>query len=64
MGIYIFNTEVLESELSLDAINEKSSHDFGKDVLPSLINRRKVLAYRFKDENKPNTGDIGRTWGR
>jgi glucose-1-phosphate adenylyltransferase len=63
MGIYIFNTEVLESELSLDAINEKSSHDFGKDVLPSLINRRKVLAYRFKDENKPNTGDYWKDVG-
>ena len=44
MGIYIFNTETLESELSLDAMNEKSSHDFGKDILPSVIGRRKVLS--------------------
>ncbi len=63
MGIYIFNTETLESELSLDAMNEKSSHDFGKDVLPSVIGRRKVFAYKFKDENKPAAGDYWRDVG-
>jgi len=52
MGIYIFDTEVLVRELVRDA-EEDSSHDFGKDIIPHLVNQGEpVFAYLFWDENK------------
>jgi len=63
MGIYIFNSEALLEELENDDKNPNSSHDFGKDVIPAMINRkRKVFAWHFIDENKsakPYWRDIG-----
>lgn len=50
MGNYIFRTEFLFKALKDDAGNVKSSHDFGKDIIPSLIDHSKVLAYPFIDE--------------
>lgn len=52
MGIYIFNTEVLIDELLRDAANPASSHDFGKDVLPSCLERRHTVAWDFRDMNR------------
>ena len=52
MGIYIFNKDVLEKELITDSQKKDSTHDFGKDIVPSMLNRRRVFAYNFKDENK------------
>jgi glucose-1-phosphate adenylyltransferase len=52
MGIYIFDTEVLVQELVRDA-EEDSSHDFGKDIIPKLVQSgERVYAYLFWDENK------------
>ncbi|HEY3439780.1 MAG TPA: glucose-1-phosphate adenylyltransferase [Paludibaculum sp.] len=51
MGIYIFNTEVLLEALRVDAADPGSSHDFGKDVIPRLLVRNKVVAYDFRDLN-------------
>jgi glucose-1-phosphate adenylyltransferase len=51
MGIYIFDMHVLVPALEADA-RELSSHDFGKDIIPSLIPKVPVYAYRFYDENK------------
>jgi glucose-1-phosphate adenylyltransferase len=52
MGIYIFNTDVLVRELVRDA-EERTSHDFGKDVIPKLVSSgERVYAYLFWDENK------------
>jgi len=52
MGIYIFDFEVLVRELRRDA-DESSSHDFGRDILPKLVNgEERVYAYLFWDENK------------
>ncbi len=48
MGNYVFNTRVLLRELQDDAANPKSSHDFGKDILPSLMQRAEVYAYNFQ----------------
>jgi len=61
MGIYIFNTSTLYEELIPDAQSE-SSHDFGKDIIPRMLGRRRVHAYPFADENKvglPYWRDIG-----
>jgi glucose-1-phosphate adenylyltransferase len=61
MGIYIFNTSTVYAELIPDAQSE-SSHDFGKDIIPQMLGRRRVHAYHFVDENKidrPYWRDIG-----
>jgi len=48
MGNYIFSTDVLLRELIADGEREDSSHDFGKDILPSLIGRADMYAYDFQ----------------
>jgi glucose-1-phosphate adenylyltransferase len=48
MGNYIFSTDVLLRELYADQRNENSSHDFGKDILPSLIGRVDMFSYDFQ----------------
>jgi glucose-1-phosphate adenylyltransferase len=50
MGIYIFSTVSLYQLLHSDAIDVNSSHDFGKDILPTYISKRSVFAYPFRDE--------------
>ncbi|MDH5560389.1 MAG: glucose-1-phosphate adenylyltransferase [Deltaproteobacteria bacterium] len=48
MGIYLFKTDSLVKSLAQDARN-KSSHDFGKDIIPSMLGIDKVKAYSFVD---------------
>src|SRR5450432_247179 len=52
MGIYIFNTDVLIPVLLKDAEDEHSSHDFGKDILPKMMDDYRVYSFDFVDENK------------
>ncbi|MDC5855692.1 glucose-1-phosphate adenylyltransferase [Vibrio europaeus] len=47
MGIYIFEMETLQRVLREDADNEFSSHDFGNDIIPRLIDEQCVYAYNF-----------------
>jgi glucose-1-phosphate adenylyltransferase len=50
MGIYVFNSRLLESVLAADAADESSAHDFGKNILPTAIaGSRQVFAYPFQD---------------
>lgn len=49
MGIYVFSTEFLFSKLIEDHDNPQSTHDFGKDIIPSIINDYHVSAYPFVD---------------
>src|SRR5215475_7593182 len=51
MGIYVFNPDVLLRALHEDADNPDSSHDFGKDVLPNNLGKKRVIAYDFRDIN-------------
>ncbi len=51
MGVYIFQTETLVKAISLDARRE-SKHDFGQDILPALVHTDRVMAYRFRDQNR------------
>jgi glucose-1-phosphate adenylyltransferase len=51
LGIYIFDIDVLVPALEEDAKRD-SAHDFGKDIIPGLIDTVPVYAYRFYDENK------------
>jgi len=62
MGIYIFNLDVLIKKIIEDAKKSESSHDFGKDIIPSMVGKDNIYAFRFIDENKKNTKywrDIG-----
>jgi glucose-1-phosphate adenylyltransferase len=49
MGIYVFNTRLLEKLLTEDAEDEHSAHDFGKDVVPKAIGPMQAFAYPFQD---------------
>src|SRR5437588_9605490 len=52
MGVYLFNTDVLLPALLKDAEDPDSSHDFGHDILPKLLNDYRVYSFNFIDENK------------
>jgi glucose-1-phosphate adenylyltransferase len=52
MGIYIFKADVLVRALEEDAATPDSNHDFGRNIIPSLIKTAPVYCYRFYDENK------------
>lgn len=53
MGIYVFNTDFLFEQLIRDADDPKSSRDFGKDIIPHVIDKYRVFAYPNRD---PQTG--------
>ena len=48
MGNYVFSTDLLLQELYKDGENEQSQHDFGKNILPSLIGRVDMYSYDFQ----------------
>lgn len=52
MGVYLFNTDVLLPILLKDAEDPNSSHDFGHDILPRMVNEYRVHSFNFVDENK------------
>ncbi|MGB5833436.1 MAG: glucose-1-phosphate adenylyltransferase [Thiohalocapsa sp.] len=49
MGIYVFNRDFLFEQLIKDADGSGSSHDFGKDIIPGVIDQYRVMAYPFRD---------------
>jgi glucose-1-phosphate adenylyltransferase len=63
MGIYVLNTRLLFELLCLDAARPTSDHDFGKNIIPHMIDAgMKVFAHRFRDENRkavPYWRDVG-----
>ena len=61
MGIYIFNASFLYEQLYRDAYDTNSSHDFGKDIIPDVIKRYRVMSYPFRDEagNQAYWRDVG-----
>src|SRR5205085_424876 len=52
MGIYVFNARFLFDQLCADATKPGSHHDFGKDIIPAIIETQRVFAYPFRDENR------------
>ncbi len=62
MGIYIFNTQFLFEQLIKDADTRNSEHDFGKNIIPSAIDRYRVVAYPFRGTRRDDVGywrDVG-----
>ncbi len=62
MGIYVFTARFLFEELCRDATRQGSKHDFGGDVIPSIIRSNRVFAYQFLDENRKHDAywrDVG-----
>lgn len=49
MGIYIFNKKFLVEQLRIDNNHPESSNDFGKDIIPRIIDRHRVIAFPFQD---------------
>ena len=62
MGIYIFNWKLLRKMLVADMKSTESHHDFGKDIIPGLLNDgKKLVAYKFKGYWK-DVGTIDSLW--
>jgi glucose-1-phosphate adenylyltransferase len=51
MGIYLFRSEVIREHLTADA-RQDTSHDFGRNIVPRMIGKNRVYAFKFQDENK------------
>ena len=52
MGIYLFRTETLRAHLLEDAEDETSAHDFGRSIIPRMIEHERVYAFKFHDANR------------
>ena len=62
MGIYIFNWKTLRRILVADMKNDASNHDFGKDIIPTLLaENKKLVAYKFEGYWK-DVGTIDSLW--
>ena len=62
MGIYVFTARFLFEQLCLDATRPGSKHDFGRDIIPSIIQTHPVFAFPFIDENRKSDAywrDVG-----
>jgi glucose-1-phosphate adenylyltransferase len=53
MGNYIFSASLLIEEIKKDADNDQGTHDFGRDILPSLVGRAAMYAYDFRTNSIP-----------
>ncbi|MBV9122870.1 MAG: glucose-1-phosphate adenylyltransferase, partial [Planctomycetes bacterium] len=62
MGIYVFTARPMYELLCQDATRADSEHDFGKNIIPGLIEAKQVNTYRFRDKNRkavPYWRDVG-----
>jgi glucose-1-phosphate adenylyltransferase len=50
MGVYIFKAETLVAEVIKDAKKKTGKHDFGADIIPQMVGRKRVFAFNFQDE--------------
>ncbi len=64
MGNYIFNSKFLVRELLTDSQHEKSAHDFGKDILPSIFSHYPVYVYDFHTNRIPGETEASRGYWR
>jgi glucose-1-phosphate adenylyltransferase len=62
MGIYVFTARFLFEQLCIDATRPNSAHDFGRNIIPSIVDTNRVFAYPFVDENRKTASywrDVG-----
>jgi glucose-1-phosphate adenylyltransferase len=62
MGIYVFTARIMYELLCQDAARSNSEHDFGRSIIPSIIETQRVYVHRFRDENRkavPYWRDVG-----
>jgi glucose-1-phosphate adenylyltransferase len=62
MGIYVFTARPMYELLCQDATHPESDHDFGKNIIPGIMETHRVYAYRFRDKNRkavPYWRDVG-----
>jgi glucose-1-phosphate adenylyltransferase len=66
MGIYVFETRYLIEQLRRDAADPGSTHDFGKDIIPHIVQHGRAVAHRFEGscvrsamEERPYWRDVG-----
>lgn len=59
MGNYVFTRDVLEEELVADSKDENSDHDFGKNIIPGLYPKEKVMVYNFAENEVPGSKNTG-----
>ncbi|MEX0794727.1 MAG: glucose-1-phosphate adenylyltransferase [Pirellulaceae bacterium] len=52
MGIYVFSANFLFEQLCRDATKKTSAHDFGRNIIPSVIDTHRIFAFPFRDENR------------
>jgi len=64
MGNYLFNPEVLREALIEDSIKENSHHDFGRDLIPALIDRVPVYAYNFMTNRIRGDSEVNLSYWR
>jgi len=62
MGIYVFNTDYLFQLLREDANNPNSSNDFGKDIVPYIVQHGKAVAHRFSQSCVRSDHEIDTYW--
>jgi glucose-1-phosphate adenylyltransferase len=62
MGIYVFTAEVMYDLLLRDAADKDSNHDFGRNIIPPILQSHRVFAFRFRDQNRKSVAywrDVG-----
>lgn len=52
MGIYVFSARLMYELLCQDATRSDSDHDFGKNIIPQMLESHRVFVYRFRDKNR------------
>jgi len=64
MGLYIFTADVLVRAVTEDADRADSSHDFGRDILPRMVEAARVFAYDFSGNDIPHMNEQQRGYWR
>jgi glucose-1-phosphate adenylyltransferase len=62
MGIYVFTARLMYELLCQDATRQNSDHDFGKNIIPSMVGKHNLYSFRFRDKNRkavPYWRDVG-----
>ncbi|MEJ2119073.1 MAG: sugar phosphate nucleotidyltransferase, partial [Alphaproteobacteria bacterium] len=62
MGLYVFETKFLVDELKRDAANVLSTHDFGKDIIPHIVEHGRAVAHNFKRSCVRSEGEKCAYW--